>query len=216
MALVVENPPANAGDVRIVGSIPGLGKSPGGGPGNPLHYSCLENPTDRGAWWATVCGVARSQTQHAGETNASASSLSQLHCPLAPPSPLPLSCLTCVLRWHPHWCTCTDLGEGRRKGQPRVSSTWSKALLHSGGTQERPASPPASARHLLTWAQAHPSSTPAVDAHGNAQQQQPQHDTPAGNDLWPLQGCPQLLQGPWAVRTGLLGSSLHGLLCRGI
>ena len=52
---VVKNPPANAGDV---GSVPGLGRSPGGGNGNPLQYSCLGNPLDRGAWWATVHGVA--------------------------------------------------------------------------------------------------------------------------------------------------------------
>ena len=51
--------PDNAGDV---GSIPGLGRSPGGGHGNPLQYSCLENPIDRGAWQATVHGVAKSQT----------------------------------------------------------------------------------------------------------------------------------------------------------
>ena len=43
------------------GSIPGLGRSPGEGNGNPLQYSCLGNPTNRGAWWATVCGVAKSQ-----------------------------------------------------------------------------------------------------------------------------------------------------------
>ena len=49
----------NTGDQ---GSIPGLGRSPGGGHGNPLQYSCLENPTDRGAWWATVHGVAKSWT----------------------------------------------------------------------------------------------------------------------------------------------------------
>ena len=49
VVLVVENPPANARDNRDVGSIPGLGRSPGGGHGNPLQYSCLENPTDRGA-----------------------------------------------------------------------------------------------------------------------------------------------------------------------
>ena len=47
----------NAGDL---GSIPGLGRSPGGGNGYPLQYSCLENPMDRGAWWATVHGVAKS------------------------------------------------------------------------------------------------------------------------------------------------------------
>ena len=50
----------NAGDL---GSIPGLGRSPEGGHGNPLHCSCLENPMDRTAWWATVHGVAKSQTQ---------------------------------------------------------------------------------------------------------------------------------------------------------
>ena len=59
---MVKNPPANAGDVRDVGSIPGLGRSPGAGRGNPLQYSCLENPMDRGAWWATVHGVTKSWT----------------------------------------------------------------------------------------------------------------------------------------------------------
>ena len=52
MVLVVKNSPANAGDLRNTGSIPGLGRSPGGGNGNPLQYSCLENPMDRGAWKA--------------------------------------------------------------------------------------------------------------------------------------------------------------------
>ena len=60
---MVENPPANAGDVRDTGSIPGLGKSPGGGHGNPLQYSYLENPMDRGAWRVTVHRVAKSQTE---------------------------------------------------------------------------------------------------------------------------------------------------------
>ena len=62
MALVVKNPPANAGDIRELGSIPGLGRFLGGGHGNPIQYSCLENPTDRGAWWATVHGIAKRQT----------------------------------------------------------------------------------------------------------------------------------------------------------
>ena len=55
---VVKNLPANAGDL---GSIPRLGRSPGGGNGDPLQYPCLGNPVDRGAWWATVHGVAKSQ-----------------------------------------------------------------------------------------------------------------------------------------------------------
>ena len=49
---VVKNPPANAGDTGDVGSIPGSGRSPGTGNGNPLQYSCLQNSMDRGAWWA--------------------------------------------------------------------------------------------------------------------------------------------------------------------
>ena len=56
MALVVKNPSVNAGDIKDIGLISGLGRSPGGGNGNPLQYSCLENPMDRGAWWATVHG----------------------------------------------------------------------------------------------------------------------------------------------------------------
>ena len=54
--------PANGGDIRDAGSIPGSGRSPGGGHGNPLHYSCLENPMDRGAWQAAVHRVAKSWT----------------------------------------------------------------------------------------------------------------------------------------------------------
>ena len=60
---MVKNPCDNAGAIRDIGSIPGLGRSPGGGQGNPLQYSCLENPMDRGAQRATVHGVAKSQTQ---------------------------------------------------------------------------------------------------------------------------------------------------------
>ena len=60
LALVVKNPPANAGNIRDVSSVPGLERSSGGGHGNPLHYSCLENPVDRGARWATVHRAAGS------------------------------------------------------------------------------------------------------------------------------------------------------------
>ena len=63
MALVVKNPPPNAEEVRDLGSVPGLERSPGGGHGNPLQYSCLENPMDRGAWWAAVHRVAKSWTR---------------------------------------------------------------------------------------------------------------------------------------------------------
>ena len=62
VALVVKKPPANAGDVRDTSSIPGLGKPPGGGHGNPLQFSCLENPMDRRVWWAMVQRVTKSQS----------------------------------------------------------------------------------------------------------------------------------------------------------
>ena len=63
MVLAVKNLPANTGYATDVGSIPGSGRSPGEGNGNPLQYPCLGNPMDRGAWWATVHGMTRSQTQ---------------------------------------------------------------------------------------------------------------------------------------------------------
>ena len=56
---MVKNPPASAGDMRDTGSIPGWGRFPGEGNGNPLQYSCLGNPMDRGAWWAVVDGVGK-------------------------------------------------------------------------------------------------------------------------------------------------------------
>ena len=65
MVLVVKNPPANAGDVRGEGSIPRSGRFPGGEHGNPLQYPCLENPMDRGAWWATVHSVTQSDVTEA-------------------------------------------------------------------------------------------------------------------------------------------------------
>ena len=60
---MVKNPPHSVGDVRDEGSIPKLGRSPGGGHGNSLQYSCLENSMDSGTWWAIVHGVTSSQTQ---------------------------------------------------------------------------------------------------------------------------------------------------------
>ena len=63
---MVENPPANAGNI---GSIPGSERSPGEGNGNPLQYSCPENPMDGGAWWSTVHGVAKNQILLSNLTN---------------------------------------------------------------------------------------------------------------------------------------------------
>ena len=60
---VVKSPPVGAGDARHTGSVPGSGRSPGEGNGHPLQYSCLENSMDKGAWWATINGVMKSQTQ---------------------------------------------------------------------------------------------------------------------------------------------------------
>ena len=63
MALLLKNLPVSAGEERDVDLIPGLGRFPAGGHGNPLQYSCLENPMDRGTWWVMVYEVAKSQTQ---------------------------------------------------------------------------------------------------------------------------------------------------------
>ena len=60
---MIKNPSTNSEDIRDRGLIPGLGRSPEGGHGNSLQYSCLEDPMDRGAWQATGYGVAKSQTQ---------------------------------------------------------------------------------------------------------------------------------------------------------
>ena len=60
---MIKNLPANAGDIEDMGSISGSGRSPGGGNDHPLQYACLGNPMDRGAWQATVHGVAKSQTR---------------------------------------------------------------------------------------------------------------------------------------------------------
>jgi len=65
VALVVKNPPANSGGIRDTGSIPELGRSPGEVNGNPLQYSCLGNPMDRGAWWAVIHKVTELDTTEA-------------------------------------------------------------------------------------------------------------------------------------------------------
>ena len=63
MVLAGKSAPANAGGRRDLDSIPGCGRAPGGGHGNPLQYFCLEHPMDRGAWWAIVLGVTKSETR---------------------------------------------------------------------------------------------------------------------------------------------------------
>ena len=67
---VVKNPPANTGDIGDAGSIPGLERYPEGGNGNLFQYSCLGNPVDRGAWWATVHGVAKVRHDLAAQHHA--------------------------------------------------------------------------------------------------------------------------------------------------
>ena len=98
--LVIKNPPANAGDVRDTGSIPGLGKFPGGGQGNPLQYSCLENPVDRGAWRARARRVTKSWislkwlgtywSPGQGFSSTSITEGAAIHCPLFKEMHLPL------------------------------------------------------------------------------------------------------------------------------
>ena len=68
---MVKNPSANAKDIRDAGSIPGSGRSPGGGNGNPFQYSCLGNPMDRGAWWAQSCRESDTTERLNNKTNRS-------------------------------------------------------------------------------------------------------------------------------------------------
>ena len=82
---MVKNPPANAGDTRDASLIPESGRSPGGGNDNPLQYSCLGNPMDRGAWWAAVHRVAElDMTNHVCiHTNTHICSLKNTQCFIA-------------------------------------------------------------------------------------------------------------------------------------
>ena len=77
---VVKNPPASAGNTGDASSIPGSGRSPGGGNGNPLQYSFLENPMDRGAWQATVHGITKSQTWLGDWTQSTHTHISKHTC----------------------------------------------------------------------------------------------------------------------------------------
>ena len=77
--LALKNPRDDAGDIRDMGLIPGSGRSPKGGHGNPFQYSCLENPMDMAAWWATVQRVTKSQTQLKHNTHVTALMLPDVH-----------------------------------------------------------------------------------------------------------------------------------------
>ena len=100
MVLVVKNPSANAGDTRDTGSIPGLGRSPGGGHSNPLQYSFLENPMDRGDWWATAHRVTKSQTRLKRLSSSSSSKHTQRGFPGGASSKEP-ACQCGRRRFHP-------------------------------------------------------------------------------------------------------------------
>ena len=82
LAQWVKNPPANARDAGDTGLIPGSGRSSGGGNGNPLQYSRLENPVDRGTWWTTVDRVAKSPTPLGTHTHTVDEPVSKLHVEL--------------------------------------------------------------------------------------------------------------------------------------
>ena len=76
----VKNPLANTEDTRDTGSIPGSGRFPEGGNGNPFEYSCLENSMDRGAWWATVQGITKSQAQLSTHTDTDNENMAKRKC----------------------------------------------------------------------------------------------------------------------------------------
>ena len=108
---MIKNPPANAGGTRDVGSVPGLGRSPGGGHGNPLRYSCLENPMDTGAWWATVHRAEKSRTQMKRFSMHSMYKFCQEKCLLTAPGPLLkeinwiYSNILKMISWASHFCS---------------------------------------------------------------------------------------------------------------
>ena len=102
---MVKSQLASAGDIRHAGSIPGSGRSPGGGHGNPVQYSCLENPMDRGAWWATVHSVAKSWTR-----------LKQLRTEIKVCS-LSLTLIECICQTYGSGCAEATVGGVRSLGK---------------------------------------------------------------------------------------------------
>ena len=99
-----KNLPANAEDCSDAGLIPGWGRSPGGGNGNPLQYSCLENSMDRGAWWTVVPGVTKSQTQLSVHMHVCVHTHTHTHTHTHRAGILPA--LQGLFKLHPHSLTC--------------------------------------------------------------------------------------------------------------
>ena len=121
VVLVLRNPPANAGDIRDAGSIPGLGGSLGRGHGNPLQYSCLENPMDRGAWWVTVHRVAKSWTLLKWLSTQACHFLLHLTGPGTEPTSL------CLLHWQVvslPLCQLGSLGKSTLSSKPLLTQFW--------------------------------------------------------------------------------------------
>ena len=127
---MVKNPPANTGDIRTTGSIPGLERSPAEGNGNPLQYSCLENPMDKRAWWSIVFRVARSQTRLKQQ---------HTHSPIWRPSAL--SCYLHLNKWmkskyNLNWTSSVAMGSFQvlkshaALGAPIVEGTGGEQVCH--------------------------------------------------------------------------------------
>ena len=106
VALVVKNLSANAGNERDAGWIPGMGRSPGEGNGNPLQCSCLENPRDGGAWWAAVYGVAQSRTRLKQLSSSSTQTFQYFNHWFSPALAVLLTLLLCP------WQSCLIISPG--------------------------------------------------------------------------------------------------------
>ena len=123
--LVIKSPPASAGDVRDTGSIPGSERSPGGGLGNPLQYSCLQNPVDRGAWWAAVHVITES-----GRTEAAWQACTQ--------SGGYLQRYWVRESRESHRGCCRDLGSLRVAAAPELNRTRTDGLARESHTEKHP------------------------------------------------------------------------------
>ena len=122
---VARNPPANEGDAEDSGSIPESGRSPGAGNGTPLQYSCLENPMDRGAWWAAVHGVAKSRTRLHFHFHFSLSCIGE-----GSGNPLQCSCLENPRDGRNWWAAIYGVAQSRTRQKGLSSSSSSIVSKH--------------------------------------------------------------------------------------